>query len=260
MILLATVNEPTGNPKPRSWWMGWLAAIAAFIAKGKTLLFLLFKVKFLLSFASLIATTFIYGLAFGWGFGIGFVALLFVHEMGHVIALRMRGLPAPAPVFIPFLGAAIFLKQNPQSAADEAFIAAGGPILGFLGSAVCFLIFKATGQSLFGVLAYFGFFLQAFNLVPVTPLDGGRIIAAVDRRLWWVGLPVLAVVIILTGAGVFGILIGVLVAFQFWHRLRTPVDPAYYAVPTATKILAFVTWIGLLGLSLLGMMMTGVTG
>lgn len=248
---------PGDRPRQRNrWWSAWLAAVLAFLAKGKAILFLLFKVKFLLSFVSLVVTSFIYGLAFGWAFGVGFIALLFVHEMGHVIALKRRGIPAPAPVFIPFVGAAIVLRQHPQSAADEAYVAAGGPLLGWVASAVTYLLFVVTGHPLFETLAYFGFFLQAFNLVPVTPLDGGRIIAAVDRRLWWFGLPLLAAVILLTHS-VFGILIGVLIAYQFFQRLRRPEDPAYFDVPRSVKVAAFAAWLILLALSLGGMVLTG---
>ncbi len=232
-------------PAPkRRWWAAWLSAIAAFAL----------KFKLLFSLLSVLASVFVYGWAFGFPFAIGFVAILAIHELGHVAALRMKGLPAPPPVFIPFLGAAIFLSRNPASAADEAFVAGGGPVAGWLASAAATALFLGTGNPLFGTIAYIGFFLQAFNLVPISPLDGGRMVAAVDRRLWWVGLPILAAVVLVTQS-FFAVLIGIIIVVEFLARLRAPVDPRYYQVAPRDRILALVIWLMLLILSLAGMVM-----
>lgn len=253
-------SEELGNPSPwrrlRRWWSAWAAAAVGLAAKAKALLLILLKAKLFLSFGSLLFSSFIYGLAFGWAFGFGFIALLLIHEMGHVLALKSRGLEAPLPVFIPFVGAAIFLSRHPRSAGEEAYVAAGGPVLGFAASVFAYALGAAVGNPVFTTLAYFGFFLQAFNLVPISPLDGGRMVAAVDRRLWWVGLPVLAAVVFLTRS-VMGILIGALVAYQFFMRLRRGEGAAYYDVPGRTRFMTLAAWILLIALSLAGM---GVTG
>jgi len=253
------IEAPSLWRRLRRWWSAWLAAAVGLAAKAKTLLLVLVKAKLFLSFGSLLLSSFIYGLAFGWAFGVGFIALLFVHEMGHVLALRSRGMKAPAPVFIPFVGAAIFLSQHPRSASEEAYVAAGGPVLGFLGSVLALVLSGGGRGSLFGTLAYFGFFLQAFNLVPISPLDGGRMVAAVDRRLWWVGLPLLGVVVLLTHSAM-GILIGLLVAYQFFLRLRGKEDPAYFDVPPRQRLLTLTVWVVLLALSLGGMALAGGSG
>ena len=137
---------------------------------------------------TLIICVWVYGLVLGWHFAVGFVALLFVHEMGHVIALRMLGIKATAPMFIPFMGAIIGMKQRPDNAFAEAVMAYGGPLLGTLGAIVCAGIGLLTHDPFWYILAMAGFLLNLFNLLPISPLDGGRIIGVVSPRLWIVGL------------------------------------------------------------------------
>ena len=227
-----------------------LASLVAIAAKAQALLVLLFKAKFLLTFATMFISMVVYGLAFGWAFGVGFVLILFVHELGHFIAIRMRGLPAGAPVFIPFMGAIIGLRGRPVSAAEEAFIGGAGPLLGTIASAAVLLLPIGPVRL---PLAYTGFFLQLFNLIPVSPLDGGRMVAAVDRRLWWFGLPLLLGVIILTGSWTLGILLAMLVLSQFFGRMRRPEPASYFAVPLRVRLLALAAWLGLAAASGLGM-------
>lgn len=132
-----------------------------------------------------------YALAWGWKFAVGFVLLIFVHECGHLLAARRLGLKVGAPMFIPFVGAIIALKQAPHNAFVEAQIGIAGPILGTVGAAVCELIFQATGNSLFRALAYTGFFLNLFNLAPVGFLDGGRVVTALSPWLWVAGFVIM---------------------------------------------------------------------
>jgi Zn-dependent protease len=119
---------------------------------------------------------------------IGVILLIFVHEMGHVIASKQKGLPTSAPIFIPFLGAMINLKRNPRDAETEAYIALGGPLLGTAGALVIFIIGWYLELPLFIYLSWIGFFLNLINLLPIHPLDGGRISVAVSRWLWLFGL------------------------------------------------------------------------
>ena len=125
-----------------------------------------------------------------WGlpFAIGFVLLIFVHELGHVLELRRQGVPASAPLFIPFLGAVIGMKELPDDAWKEARVALAGPILGSVGAAACWIAAEATGSELLMGLAFVGFFLNLFNLIPIVPLDGGRAAGALHPALWFVGL------------------------------------------------------------------------
>ncbi|THF76116.1 site-2 protease family protein [Cohnella fermenti] len=174
------------------------------LSKGKGLLLLLLKFgKPLLSMAVTVGA---YALIYPWTFALGFVALIFVHEMGHVIAAKRRGLPVSAPYFIPFLGALIMLKRNPKDAETEAAVAIGGPLLGALGALVCFLIGQQTGYEFWYALAYVGFFLNLFNLLPVKPLDGGRIIGAVSRWLWVAGAVIGPFVIWMTHSILFALI------------------------------------------------------
>lgn len=224
---------------------GFLAGFLLLLAKLKTLLLLLTSLPLIGSAFSLLLSAAVYGAAFGWGFGIGFVLLLLVHELGHYFAIRSQGLPASLPLFIPFMGAAIFLRARPQAPQQEYFIAAAGPIAGTLGSLFCWGLGYLLRQPLLEVLAYSGFFLQAFNLIPVWPLDGGRMVAAVDRRIWWIGIPVLAALIFLLHS-LMGLIIGIVIVWQFLGRRRgsSPDIP----VPPGFRILAGVGWLGLLAI------------
>lgn len=129
-----------------------------------------------------------YALIYPWTFAIGLVTLLFIHEMGHVWAARRKGLPVSAPAFIPFMGALIMLKQQPKDAETEAFIAYGGPLIGSLGALAVFGAAQMTQYAPLYAIAQVGFFLNLINLLPIHPLDGGRIVTAISRWLWVVGL------------------------------------------------------------------------
>src|SRR5260221_12736221 len=120
----------------------------------------------------------------GVGFAVGFVFLIFVHECGHLIAARRIGLKVGAPVFIPFMGAFIGLKEAPRNAWIEAQVGIGGPLLGTAGAVFCYGLYLVTGNPLFSALAYTGFFLNLFNLAPVGFLDGGRLAPALSPWLW----------------------------------------------------------------------------
>ena len=137
-----------------------------------------------------------YAMMWGWQFALGFVLLLFIHECGHLVAARRIGLKVGVPVFIPFMGAVIALKEAPRNAWIEAQVGIGGPLLGSLGALGCDLIFMATGNPLYRALAYTGFFLNLFNLAPIGFLDGGRIVTALSPWLWLVGAVVMVVMVI----------------------------------------------------------------
>jgi Zn-dependent protease len=133
----------------------------------------------------------LYGLLFGMPFAVGFVLLILVHEMGHVIVLRWMGYSATAPVFIPFVGALISMKEQPKSAQAEAIVAYGGPLLGTVGAFIVYAAYYYTRLPFFLVLALLGFLINLFNMIPVSPMDGGRIATAISRWLWLPGLGLL---------------------------------------------------------------------
>lgn len=159
-----------------------------------TLLALLGALKFgkvLMTAGTMLLSVFAYAFIFGVGYAVGFVLLIFVHEMGHYLAARQRGLDVGAPMFIPFVGAWIQLNQLPHDVETEAYVGMAGPVVGTLGALVCYFYAIETGDRLFLALSYAGFFLNLFNLIPISPLDGGRITAVLSPRVWLLGVPIL---------------------------------------------------------------------
>src|SRR4029078_1475137 len=185
-----------GGPGLRKRIGAALAAVVAFAAKAKSLLILIPKLKLLTTFGSAVVSVGAYALSWGLPFAAGFVALLFLHELGHVIQLRREGVKASAPMFIPFLGAVIAAKSMGRDAAAEARVGLAGAVLGSIATLVPLAIWLATGSDFWRALAYIGFFLNLLNLLPVLPLDGGGAMAALSPWIWlagFAGLVVLAV-------------------------------------------------------------------
>jgi Zn-dependent protease len=140
---------------------------------------------------TMILSIWVYALVFGWQFAVGFVLLLFVHECGHLIVAKKFGLPVSAPVFIPFMGAFILLKDQPRNAWMEACVGIGGPMLGAVGALACNSLGEIQNSPTLLALASSGYFLNLFNLMPVGFLDGGRIVTALSRWLWLPGFALL---------------------------------------------------------------------
>jgi Zn-dependent protease len=234
-----------GNLRNRAAALG--AALLAVLTKAKALLLLLPKVKLLATFGSAFVSIAAYALLWGWTFAAGFVALLFLHELGHVIQLRREGVRASAPMFIPFLGAVISARSMGDDAAAEARVGLAGPILGSIASLVPLAIWLATGSDFWRALAYVGFFINLFNLLPVLPLDGGRAMAALSPAIWLVGLAgLVALAIVFPNPIIFLILI--FGGFESWRRWRgrnTPEARAYHAIPGRTRALVAVAYLGL---------------
>ena len=146
--------------------------------------------KVTLTAGSMLVSLAVYAGLWGWRFAAGFVGLLFAHEMGHVLAAQRRGLAVSAPAFIPFMGAFITMKDRPNDAETEAYVAYGGPFLGTLASFAVYFWARSTDDMLLLAVSYSGFFLNLFNLLPISPLDGGRITAVLGPRIWLVGAPI----------------------------------------------------------------------
>ena len=224
-----------------------LAFLVVIATKGKAILLLLPKLKIFTTSASMLVSIGAYALIWGWSFAIGFVLLLLVHELGHVIQLRREGVEASAPMFIPFLGAVIAAKSMGNDAAAEARVGLAGPILGSIASLVPLAIWQITGEEFWQALAYVGFFINLLNLLPVLPLDGGRAMAALSPWVWWFGY---AGMVALTFAFPNPILILVLIfgGLESWRRFKqrnSPESRAYHAIPTRTRVLVAVTYLGL---------------
>lgn len=180
-----------------------------------------------------------YSFVYGWRYAVGFVLLLFVHEMGHYLAAKQRGLNVGAPTFIPFVGAWIELKDLPHDAETEAWVGLGGPLIGSLGALACYFVARETGSNLLLAISYSGFFLNLFNLIPLSPLDGGRITAVLSPRIWLLGVPVLIGVFFWRPSPML-VLIAVLAAPQVWKAIKYRSDSeearTYYAVSAAVRM------------------------
>jgi len=194
--------------------------------------------KLLLTGGSMLVSVFAYALLFGWRYAVGFVLLLFVHEMGHYIAARQRGLNVGAPTFIPFVGAWVELKDMPHDAETEAYVGLGGPLLGTVGALACYFLARDQDSNLLLAIAYSGFFLNLFNLIPLSPFDGGRITAVLSPRVWLLGVPVLVALFFWRPSPML-ILMSVLAAPQLLKAIRYKSDSeeaqTYYAVSAATR-------------------------
>lgn len=263
-LLAPQVPAPTRDPfggkrrsrlKERAGVIG--AALLALLAKLKVVLLALGKIKFLTTSGSALVSVLAYSLFFGWAFAAGFVLLLFVHEMGHVIQLRREGIKASAPTFIPFFGAVVWAKSLGDNAAAEARVGLAGPILGSIGAGLVALAAVLTGSDFLRALAYTGFFINLFNLIPVVPLDGGRAVSALSPRAWLIGLPLL-IGITLVYPSIFLIIITFLCAIETWRRWKerrqnSLQTAAYYRVKPRARLYVAATYLGLIVVLALGM-------
>jgi Zn-dependent protease len=207
------------------------------IATMSRILLLLFAAlkfgKLFGTIATMLLSIGVYALIFGWRYAVGFVALLFVHEMGHFIAARQRGLPVGLPTFIPFMGAWIEMKQMPHDAETEAFVGLGGPLLGTVGALACYFLARNYDIDWLLAVSYGGFFLNLFNMIPLSPFDGGRITAVLSPRIWLLGVPILGLMLWYRFSPIL-LLVAILAAPHVMTALRyrkdSPEAQTYYAV------------------------------
>jgi Zn-dependent protease len=255
-------RDRSGNQRLGKRLGGALAAIGALLAKFwaviKGLVLLLPKIKVIGTMGTALVSIAAYSLFFGWTFAAGFVLLLFVHEMGHVLQLRREGVKgASAPMFIPFLGAAIFSKSLGDNALAEARVGLAGPILGTLGAGVTLAIAELTNSDLLRALAYVAFFLNLINLIPVVPFDGGRAMAAMAPAMWFLGLGALAVLLLVSHNPflLLFLLLGVLETSRRWRarKTRSLEQAAYYRVTPRHRMLVGAAYLALIVVLVLGM-------
>jgi Zn-dependent protease len=263
------VAEPTPEGErgyepivPRSGLVDLLKKLAApIVALGFLLVkfggFLL-KFKVLTTGLSMIVSIAAYAWIWGLPFAIGFVLLILVHELGHVFELRRQGVPASAPLFIPFLGAMIGMKELPDDAWAEAKVALAGPILGSVGAAACWVAAEATGSEMLMGLAFVGFFLNLFNLIPIVPLDGGRAAGALHPAIWFLGLLLMVGLVVLNPNPLLLIIV-ILGGLDLWQRWRTRGEAGdYYKLTVAQRASVAVVYLGLVVVLALSMSATYV--
>jgi Zn-dependent protease len=148
---------------------------------------------------SMLVCMFIYKQSWGAPFAVGFVLLILIHELGHSIANWCYGIAQSPPIFLPYVGAVIMLRQNPPDAKAEAVIGIAGPIAGTFGALCCYGLFLYTRNGLYEQLSLFAFWMNLFNLIPIWPLDGGRIAAGITPVLWLAGVAIFAGVMLKIG-------------------------------------------------------------
>jgi len=218
--------------------------VVLLLTKAKFLLFGLGKLSTLLS---MLAAAGVYWSLWGWKFALGIVGSIYVHEMGHVSALRRYGIQASAPMFIPGIGALIRLRQHPATVAEDARVGLAGPIRGLGAALAAYAVYLATRSPIWGAIAHFGAWVNLFNLLPFWQLDGGRGFRALTRRERWLATAALAatwlltsepllVLLALAGAanalgaapeepdtGAFGMYVGLALSLALLARVPVPV-------------------------------------
>jgi Zn-dependent protease len=245
-------------------WRGFLRRIWAPVGAAGAFLLkfggLIFKFKIFTVAGSMLVSVGAYALLGGWWFGVGLVVLIFIHEMGHVFELKRQGVPASAPLFIPFMGAFVGMKQMPDNAWKEAQVALAGPILGSLGALAVWGLGVYYDSNFLRAMAFVGFLINLFNLLPIVPLDGGRAVAALHPAIWLLGLAGLVALEIYSPSPILPIII-ILGGLELWRRWKSRDHPdfqSYYQVKAWQRAVVFVTYVGLAALLVLGMEATHV--
>jgi len=233
-------SPPTSTPSrssPHRQRKSFLAAL------GTGFLVLLGKLKFLgflagvlkvKTLATMLLSIGLYATEWGLPFALGFVVLIFIHECGHAIAMRREGIPAGAPVFIPFLGAFIAMRGRPKDAYVEAKVSIGGPIAGSLAAWATLAAGLSFDKPLLITLGHAGILLNLFNLIPVSPLDGGGVASAFSRTFWIVGYALGLIALVLTRSPILLVVL-VVGLFTLWRRWQHPV-PGYHAIPRSKRL------------------------
>jgi Zn-dependent protease len=256
-IFRSDLDEPRSHPayeplKPEGIWgaikrlLAPLAVVVALLAKFKGLALLLLKVKFVGTALTMLVSIGAYALLFPVWFAVGIVVLIWVHEMGHVLQLRREGIPASAPMFIPFLGAFVAMKQMPKDALAEARVGLAGPVLGTLGGLAALGLFAVTREPLFLGLAYFNSIINLFNLAPLLPLDGGRAVGAMSLGFQVAGLVVMVALFFVAPIMALVALIGLPELWNRWRMRNTPEGQAYYDIPIGSRVAVGAVYVGLI--------------
>jgi Zn-dependent protease len=261
---IAEAQSPTSPASPSSpartqsrlrRALGPVAALGAFLAKWGALLL---KAKSLVLVGSMAVSVLAYATIWGWRFALGFVVLILIHEMGHVVVLRARGIRAGLPVFLPFLGAFVSMKEMPRSVYQEAESALAGPLAGTAGALALGYVAHVEGSDLLRALAFTGLLLNLFNLLPALPLDGGRVAGALHPVIWLFGLLALLGLEIVRPSPVIPIVL-VLGGFELYRRWRGRDEAAsriYFALQPRQRLRIGAAYLGLVAVILIGLHIT----
>ena len=265
---MTNVDNPDDSPRPQPAPLrvpppkregAWKKALGPLVVIGVLLLKFGAKLKFLIlpvmKFLPVIAKTGgtmllsigAYAMLWGWKFALGFVLLIFVHEMGHVVAARKFGVPASAPMFIPFMGAFIALKGRMKNAYEEAEIGIGGPLYGSAGAAICHAVGMAMDTPLLVALAWSGYWLNLFNLTPVGQLDGGHVAQALSPWMWLVGFAIMLWFAVTRPSIIIWLLLVMSVPrLLSLFRKRTAEEEDFYTITPAQRVKMALMYFGLI--------------
>ena len=175
---------PAQEAPPKKGYQGWLAAGLLLLLKGKSLLSLLSLGKLLTVFGSMSVFILWQSQNSGWAIAIGITVCIFIHELGHVAMNMRHGIRASLPMFIPFVGAVIAVKEFPEDPTVESESGAGGPLFGTVAALICMGLAQLTSDPYWVSLAHLGFLINIFNMLPFPPLDGSRIATAFSPANW----------------------------------------------------------------------------
>ncbi|WP_430784534.1 site-2 protease family protein [Virgibacillus flavescens] len=219
---MATTANQNQNKKNSIW--GWLAVIGVFLfTKAKWLLVLL-KVGKFATLATMFISLWAYAVFYGWKFAFAIVYLIFIHEMGHLVAAKIKNIPTSPAIFIPFLGAAIGIDPKKiDHAKTEFFVAYGGPLAGLISIVPAFILYLATSDPYWVLVIQLGALINLFNLFPVSPLDGGRIVSVLSPNIWLVGLVILLPIIFISPDPIL-ILIFIFGLVTWWKQFEKNTD------------------------------------
>jgi Zn-dependent protease len=240
--------SPAPSQSSNRGLLSYLGAIlTGFFAIFKYGGLLLLKFKFLGTLLSLVVSFGGYALFYGPWFALALVVMIFIHEMGHVVEIRRQGMEATAPIFIPFMGAAIFQKSHPTDALRQAEIGIAGPIAGTIGATAAFALYGATHSPILLLAALIGFYINLFNLIPVWQLDGAWILAPVSKWFQAAGFAIIGV-----GALFFHLQVSPLIIIiallgipTLIQRFREANNPYYTSVPMGARWAMGGAWLAL---------------
>jgi len=236
--------QPAATAQPadqQSWFRrGWGALAAGIIfllSKAKLLLLGLTKMGTLFSMLAFLG---VYWSMWGWKFALGFVIGIYIHEMGHVAALRRYGIDASAPMFIPGIGAFVRLKQHVTDPRQDARVGLAGPVWGLAAALVAWLTGKLTGSTLWLGIAQSTAFINLFNLIPFWQLDGGRGFHSLNRMQRIAAAVVVGLAWAYTSQG----LLAIILVLAIWQAFaKAPSEPDYGALGTYAGLIVVISWL-----------------
>jgi Zn-dependent protease len=235
----------SGARRRGGFWGGLAAVLAAIVGYGKYVLLLAVKVPFLATLVSMGISLALWAALYGIWFAVGLIAMIFIHEMGHVLEIRRQGMKATAPVFIPFFGAAIFQRQHATDALHQAEIGIAGPIAGTVAATVAFVLYATLHQPILLLWAYVGFLINLFNMIPVGMLDGGWVMAVVSKWFQVLGIVALVVAALFFGFSPLVFIIAIFSVPAIIARFRNDSLAYYQAVPVSARWAMGILWLAL---------------